>query len=55
MDGEMVERRALEIWRARERQFPDRVQRMRPDHFDFVSGAWQRCLDQARKELSSDK
>lgn len=48
-EGEkLVEGRALETWQAREMTFPARVRRMKPDHFDRVSGAWQMCLDEAR-------
>jgi hypothetical protein len=48
----MVERRALEMWQEREMRFPERVRRMKPDHFDRVSGAWDHMLEKARATLS---
>jgi hypothetical protein len=50
-----VERRALEIWRAREQRFPKRVQRMNPDDFDRASRAWRAVLAQARRELDDER
>ena len=43
--------RALEIWRERERTYPVRVQRMQPDDFDRMSGAWDRVVKMAAQEL----
>lgn len=45
-----LERRALAIWQAREMRFPRFVRRMKPDHFDRVSGAWDAVLKQAADE-----
>lgn len=42
-----LEQRALEIWQAREMNFPHRVRRMKPDVMDRATGAWDRCLDEA--------
>jgi hypothetical protein len=41
--------KALEIWRERELQFPERVRRMKPDEIDYASGAWLSCLLSAAK------
>lgn len=46
-DMETRERRALEMWQEREMRFPKFVRRMRPDHFDRVSGAWDAMLEKA--------
>ena len=46
-ESEMVERRALELWRAREMTFPPRVRRMTPDALDYATGAWARVLSAA--------
>jgi hypothetical protein len=39
--SEMVERVARAIWRVREKQFPERVQRTEPDGIDHATGAWE--------------
>lgn len=39
-----VEREALRLWRERELSLPGPGRRMRPDHWDEVTGAWRRCL-----------
>lgn len=46
--AEGVTQRALEIWRAREMQFPAFVRRMKPDALDMVSGAWIRVVVEAQ-------
>lgn len=46
-----VDSRALEIWRARESEFPIRCRRMAPDDLDGASGAWTLCQIQAAREL----
>jgi len=48
-----VETVALEIWRARELDFPPRVRRMKPDSFDMVSGAWARTLAMAKDQVDA--
>lgn len=50
MVNEETEARALEIWREREMQLPERVRRMRPDEIDYASGAWLSCILQAARE-----
>lgn len=47
----MAERRALEMWRAREMRFPAFTRRMNPDAIDRSSGAWKRMLDAAQQDL----
>ncbi len=44
--------RALEIWREREMQLPERVRRMRPDQINHASGAWLACIIQAAKNIT---
>lgn len=46
-----IERRALKMWREREMTFPARVRRLSPDDFDHASGAWERMLAEAAREL----
>jgi hypothetical protein len=46
-----IERRAMEIWREREMQFPQFVRRTKPDDLDRASGAWDRALMQAAAEV----
>jgi hypothetical protein len=46
-----IEQRALEIWREREKMFPERVQRD-PDDLDRANGAWQLCLDHASRSYA---
>lgn len=46
-----VERKALEMWREREMQFPARVRRMKPDEFDMLE-AWPRMLRDAADFLA---
>jgi hypothetical protein len=43
-----TERKALEIWQARERTLPGRVKRMMPDATDLERGAWALCMAQAK-------
>jgi len=50
MVSKETEARALEIWREREMQLPERVRRMRPDELDYASGAWLSCILQAARE-----
>jgi hypothetical protein len=50
-DRSDLDRRAMEIWRAREDTFPDRVRRLTPDHIDFATGTWEVCVAQAATEL----
>lgn len=49
----MVEKVARAIWRAREKQFPERVRRPKPDTFDNASGAWDMVLEQARAAIEA--
>lgn len=51
LSGDMAERRALEMWRAREMRFPAFTRRMNPDAIDRSSGAWKRMLDAAQQDL----
>ena len=44
--------RAMELWREREMQFPERVRRMKPDEIDYASGAWAGCVIRAAEELT---
>lgn len=44
-----IENFALEIWKQRELQFPERVRRMKPDKIDMASGAWQLLITCAEK------
>lgn len=53
--NEVIERVALAIWQAREKHFPDRVRRMKPDKIDRSSGAWLLCLDLARAAIGAMK
>lgn len=43
---------AIRIWEERERGFPKFTQRMRPDVMDSITGAWQRCLAEAERNLN---
>lgn len=45
----VLERFALDIWKQRELQFPERVRRMKPDKLDMASGAWQLLMTCAEK------
>lgn len=51
MSEDIVEKRALEIWREREKGFPGRTQRPTPDEIDHVTGAWALCLMEAIYDL----
>jgi hypothetical protein len=47
-----LEKRALELWRAREMRFPEQVRRMKPDALDMATGAWEHCVRQAQGAAS---
>jgi hypothetical protein len=47
-----VEKRAFEIWRERERRFPQFVRRMPPDELDRATGAWAVVMQQAAEEIA---
>lgn len=42
---------ALELWRLRERMFPERVRRMNPDALDMATGAWRTCVREAMNQM----
>lgn len=49
LDDDPVTRLALSIWREREAGFPKFTRRDYPDVMDSITGAWQRCLDEAKR------
>lgn len=53
MTDAMIERVALAIWAAREKQFPPFTQRKEPDQLDRSSGAWVAVLSQARAAIEA--
>lgn len=42
---------ATEMWRLRERLFPERVRRMQPDAIDMATGAWGICVREAMNQM----
>lgn len=48
---DFVDRVALAIWQEREKCFPVRVQRMKPDDWDRANGAWEFVRNEARSAI----
>lgn len=50
---DLVDKVALAIWQEREKCFPARVQRMKPDDFDKANGAWEFARNEARAAIEA--
>lgn len=46
-----VDKRALELWQAREMELDPRLRRMEPDDIDHASGAWAAVRQQALMDV----
>lgn len=49
LDDAPLTRLALAIWREREAQAPKFTRRDYPDVMDSITGAWQRCMEEAKR------
>lgn len=49
LDDDPLTLLALAIWREREARLPKFTRRDYPEVMDSISGAWQRCLDEAKR------
>lgn len=46
-----IEDIAIQLWKARETLFPERVRRLKPDAIDMATGAWETCVKEAIAQL----
>jgi len=51
--NDMIDKVALAIWQEREKCFPARVQRMKPDDWDRANGAWEFVRNEARAAIEA--
>jgi hypothetical protein len=51
--SDLIDKVALAIWQEREKCFPARVQRMKPDDWDKANGAWDFVRNEARAAIDA--